>query len=404
MNKACHDLIGCEIEGNIIPQHWCKYIRINSRPDLVGIMIFADIVYWHRPVKILKEQDNELIEYRQKFKADKLQKSYSNYSEMLGVSKKVIKASIDNLVEQGFLTREFRTVVSNNTPYYNVMFLEPIIAKIKEIETLFINRVPPPSQKGTTPSLPKGNHPPTNSAPPHAQKGDTYTENTTENIRKEGEEIFPNEKISLSPLNNQKEEIGSEESLKEDKAGIEEENMFAPPAESDKGSHNNILEKDKQGERGKKSREKKGPDFIDQLLEIFGQVYHATRSHPYYIANKNKERAIMAKLLKEWKNGHPGRNSEETLRGMREFFKFAAGVTEEQDKWIHKNFSLAIINTGINTLRELAKNRRNKFVPIEQKKEEDLTETDKLIIKAREKYAEGYRAEITGGDANHWIE
>jgi hypothetical protein len=187
VNAVCQEMLNFRIEGNIIPQSWFKYIRNGSKPDLIAIHILSDILYWYRPTEVRNEQTNEIIRYKQKFAADKLQKSYTDYSTALGVTKKSVKSSIDNLVKLGFLKREFRNIRYGNVACSNVMFVEPIIENIKDITYRILKELP--QDDGHNPNTPteKVGYPPGNGemVPPKMEgypiaNGGTYTETTPE--------------------------------------------------------------------------------------------------------------------------------------------------------------------------------------------------------------------------------
>jgi hypothetical protein len=158
------------------------------------------------------------------------------------------------------------------------------------------------------------------------------------------------------------------------------------PSETPSPELLNLTEEENKTVKEKKKND--GPDFIDQVLEIFKEVYKESRGLPYYIPNKDKERRIIGKILAEWKKTHAGKNSEQTLSGMRELFTFAAGI--KKDKWIYENFSLSIVNSAINKIRALYKEEAAKRpVPLEEKKE--LTLSEKIVMQRRqEAYGNGH--------------
>lgn len=132
MNKVCEQLKGLRTQGNIIPNAWYDLIKTDAgRTDLVAINILADVIYWYRPTEIRDEQTGMTTGYKQKFIADKLQKSYQAYSDMLGVHKRTVKRAINNLERLGLIRKEFRNIKSKSgMAINNVMYLEPILKNI----------------------------------------------------------------------------------------------------------------------------------------------------------------------------------------------------------------------------------------------------------------------------------
>jgi len=171
--EICLNVLKLSISGNIIPQNWFKYIRRGKtqRPDLVAMWILSDILYWYKPVEIKDEVTNEIIGYKKKFKEDKLQKSYDSYSKLLGIPKKTIKEHFKLLRDLNLISIEFRNIeLESGLKLANVMYVEP---NIKEVESITFRDIPI-HQKEKEGISEKGIH-------PTAKKGNTNTENTTEN-------------------------------------------------------------------------------------------------------------------------------------------------------------------------------------------------------------------------------
>ena len=89
------------ISGNVIPEEWYKHILkpTTGKPYLLAITILADLVYWHRPTEVRDERTGEVIGWKKKFHGEMLQKSYQEYANKFGESKKTIKLAFDQLVE-----------------------------------------------------------------------------------------------------------------------------------------------------------------------------------------------------------------------------------------------------------------------------------------------------------------
>lgn len=107
-------MYGMEITGNVIPLNWFKTITTsNGKPNSTAIMLLSDIVYWYRPKILRDEATGEFIGIKKRFKADLLQRSYRQFSEQFGYSKRQVTEAIKALETLGVIRREFRTVSTN---------------------------------------------------------------------------------------------------------------------------------------------------------------------------------------------------------------------------------------------------------------------------------------------------
>ena len=93
------------ISGNVIPEEWYKHILkpTTGKPYLLAITILADLVYWHRPTEVRDERTGEVIGWKKKFHGERRQKSYQEYANKYGESKKTIKLAFDQLVDIGVI-------------------------------------------------------------------------------------------------------------------------------------------------------------------------------------------------------------------------------------------------------------------------------------------------------------
>lgn len=203
------------ISGNVIPMSWYKTIvRETGKPYLEAITILADIVYWYRPTEIRDEQTGLVIEYRKKFKADLLQRSYQQIANMFGISKREATNAIVRLEKLGVIKRVFRTLNINDVVTSNVLFLELIPERLKKLTFgTEPQETAESSQKeiGITFKSERG----------HLQKGDlytrsggTYTEITSEitsetSVMKENvkEKVDSDEQSSPPPPTEKKESV-----------------------------------------------------------------------------------------------------------------------------------------------------------------------------------------------------
>jgi len=176
MNNQVLEIGRINLRGNVFDHGWFEHIKLNNgKPYMVAITVLGEIFYWYKPTEIRDERTNE-ISYKQKFKADKLQKNYQQLAEAFGFTKRQVKDACDYLEERLLIKREFRTITVNGTLCNNVMFVEPIAENIKKISKLYIN---PGTTESTTllRSNVPGSYDETYQAPTLERK--TNTESTT---------------------------------------------------------------------------------------------------------------------------------------------------------------------------------------------------------------------------------
>jgi DNA-binding transcriptional MocR family regulator len=146
------------IWGNVIHPAWFHTIVYKGRPNLLAINILADVVYWYRPTYERDEDTGRVTSIHKKFRADKLQKSYSTWAAQFGVSRDRVKNACDLLVALGLITREFRDVIENGNTFRNRMYIEPVAEKIEKISAEYTGvgyKSAPTSPKKVTPRPPK---------------------------------------------------------------------------------------------------------------------------------------------------------------------------------------------------------------------------------------------------------
>ena len=134
-NSTVMQMTKMNITGNVVPISWFEHLKFNSgKPNLPAIMILSDIIYWYKAQKIRDEETGMVVEYRQKFKYDMLQKQYKLWMELYGFGRTQTKNAVDYLEEEGLINREFRDIeLPNGEIAYNRMFVEPVPEKIEEI-------------------------------------------------------------------------------------------------------------------------------------------------------------------------------------------------------------------------------------------------------------------------------
>lgn len=133
-NKTVDAIGQIHLEGNIIPHEWFEHIRFdNGKPDLIGMIVLAEIVYWYRPTYVKDEATGQLQGVKKKFKADLLQRSYDSFAEQFGLSKKQVKEAFDRLEKIGVIQRQFRKIGTGSQTLFNVLFIDLNIELLKGI-------------------------------------------------------------------------------------------------------------------------------------------------------------------------------------------------------------------------------------------------------------------------------
>lgn len=110
-----------------------------------------------------------------------------------------------------------------------------------------------------------------------------------------------------------------------------------------------VIDNDKVKDIIKKAN--KSPDFIDSLLECFIKEHGS-----YEIIARGKERNAMSTILKKYKEKYPAATSEETIEGLRAYFKQCINIP---DVWLMNNMSPSIIVSKFNEINKILKNGRN---------------------------------------------
>ena len=124
-NEIVDAMATIKITGNVIPQIWYQQIRKETgKPDLLAIVLLADIVYWYRPQEVRDETTGQIIGYRKRIAEDLLQRSYDQFANMFGESKRSVQEAIVRLERIGVIRRVFRTIEFNGSKYNNVLYIE----------------------------------------------------------------------------------------------------------------------------------------------------------------------------------------------------------------------------------------------------------------------------------------
>lgn len=151
MNNKVLQIGQINFRGNVIDHGWFKTLTLeNGKPNIVAITILGEFVYWYKPTEVRSEESSQ-VQYKQKFKADMLQKSYQQLADSFGFTKRQVKEACDFLKERGLIKIEFRTIVVNGTRCNNVMYVEPIPEIIQKISVMYWGNDAPPTLKRNSP-------------------------------------------------------------------------------------------------------------------------------------------------------------------------------------------------------------------------------------------------------------
>ncbi len=125
-NKIVDSIGTINFAGNIIPQQWYKTVlRNNGKPYLLAITILSDIVYWYRPTEVRDEASGRVIGWKKRFKEDLLQRSYDQFANLYGETKRSVTDAVICLEKLGVVNRVFRTIETfGGMKLSNVLFLE----------------------------------------------------------------------------------------------------------------------------------------------------------------------------------------------------------------------------------------------------------------------------------------
>lgn len=124
------------ITGNVVPVSWFNHLTFkkSGKPHLPAIMILSDILYWYKALEKRDEATGMVIEYRQKFKSDMLQKQYKLWMRMFGFGYDQTKDAVKYLIKKDLINREFRNIkTKQGEVLWNRMFVEPIPEEIEKI-------------------------------------------------------------------------------------------------------------------------------------------------------------------------------------------------------------------------------------------------------------------------------
>lgn len=190
-NEIVDAMATMQITGNVIPQIWYKQIRKETgKPDLLAIVLLADIVYWYRPQEVRDETTGQIIGYRKRIAEDLFQRSYDQFANMFGESKRSVQEAIVRLERIGVIRRVFRTIEFNGSKYNNVLYIELFPERLFEL-TYPKDSNGAVTQKRNRHDTFKGLHP-RNNADCTTQECKAPYEKTGEGIPESGRQITKN--------------------------------------------------------------------------------------------------------------------------------------------------------------------------------------------------------------------
>jgi hypothetical protein len=139
--------------GNVVPHSWYKHLTLpNGKPYIVAITILSEIVYWYRPLVLKDEATGRVLPPQKKFSEDKYRKSYGEFAEQFGFSKRQVIDAISYLKAQGVITTEVKkTAVVQGVLKGNVLYIEVVPPRLQAISAL-----PDEDAIADDPSIPGG--------------------------------------------------------------------------------------------------------------------------------------------------------------------------------------------------------------------------------------------------------
>ena len=120
-NKTVDEISTLKFVGNIIPFSWFHHIRTEQSPDLIAIIILAEIVYWYRGKEDRDKYTGQFLGFKKRFKADKLQRSYQQFADLFHLSRQQVERAVKRLKKMGLITTETRMLAGVG----KTLFLEP---------------------------------------------------------------------------------------------------------------------------------------------------------------------------------------------------------------------------------------------------------------------------------------
>lgn len=101
---------------------------------------------------------------------------------------------------------------------------------------------------------------------------------------------------------------------------------------------------------------KKGPDFIDEVVQLWRTKYREHRGHDYEVMTIGKERGSAGKLVAMNKRIFPNLNKEQAMEKLAQTFVVCLTI---DDNWLWKNMSMSIIVSRFNEIKNYVTTKKN---------------------------------------------
>lgn len=144
-NPLVDAMSAINFEGNVIPHSWYQKLKLpNGKLDAIVLLILAEVIYWYRAKIEDVDETGRVKVAKKKFEADLWQISHAALADKLGLSKRQVENALERAekihgVLKNIVRRKVETVdkkTGKKKMLGNVLYLEPVIEKIKEISEL----------------------------------------------------------------------------------------------------------------------------------------------------------------------------------------------------------------------------------------------------------------------------
>lgn len=121
-----------QFTGNLVARSWFHYLRKpTGKPDLLAIMLLAEIVYWYRPIQGTDHETGLPLPWRKKFKEQLLRVDYQKLADRFGFSYDQVQRAVTFLRNKGLLHIRLRA-----HPNGTYVYLELIVDRVEQISVV----------------------------------------------------------------------------------------------------------------------------------------------------------------------------------------------------------------------------------------------------------------------------